>query len=178
MTNEHDKSKKKPEPCRPGGKTKRIAIRTALVLLALLAGCDLSSSKTVTKTGPKTGYLHSNDDSVTFVRWEQVGQKLEGTIVVLDRDPGGKARSGAFVFHGTLNGENVSLTLDSATTQDGYHKLDKTITGELRGNTLTLPPVNGADGAAPVVFHSAGQREFADATENLQKRAKTTDTAK
>ena len=159
-------------------KTRFKALLIILSALALLAGCMSSWSTTRGKTGPKTGYLHSNDDSVTFVRWEQVGQKLEGTIVVLDRDPGGKARSGAFVFHGTLNGENVSLTLDSATTQDGYHKLDKTITGELRGNTLTLPPVNGADGAPPVIFHSAGQREFAAATENLQKRAKTTGAAK
>jgi hypothetical protein len=159
-------------------KTRFKALLIVLSALALLAGCISSWSTTRGKTGPKTGYLHSNDDSVTFIRWEQVGQKLEGTIVVFDRDPGGKARSGAFVFHGTLNGENVSLTLDSATTQYGYHKLDKTITGQLRGNTLTLPPVNGADGAAPVVFHSAGQREFADATLKLQKVTATTKTAK
>jgi hypothetical protein len=159
-------------------RTRAKALIAILSALALLAGCISSWSTTRGKTGPKTGYLYSNDESVTFIRWEQAGQKLEGTIVVLDRDHGGKARSAAFVFHGTLNGENVSLTLDSSTTPDGYHRLDKTITGELRGNTLTLPPVNGADGAAPVVFHSAGQREFADATQQFRKRAETTETAK
>ncbi len=159
----------------------RTGVKTRFIILSaltFLAGCMPSSYKTGSGTGPKTGYLRFNDDSVTRVQWTQAGQKLEGTIDALERKPDGKIESAAFVFYGELNGEIVSLTLDSATTRDGYHRLGKTITGDLRGDTLTLPPVNGADGAPPVVFRLAGLKEFADAVENLQKRAKTTETAK
>src|SRR5215475_8023808 len=96
-------------------RTRVKAIIAILSALALLTGCISSFSETKRLSGPKIGYLHSNNDSVTFIRWEQSGTKLEGTIDLLDRDPSGKARSAAFVFHGTLNGENVSLTLDSVT---------------------------------------------------------------
>lgn len=159
---------------------KATLILFALLLLALapLAGCMSTSHKTSSRTGPTTGYLHFNDDSVTRVVWEQAGQKLEGHIEVLERKPDGKVETTAINFNGELNGEIVSLTLDLATTQRGVQRLNKTITGELRGDTLTLPHVNGADGAEPVVFRRVGLKEFADAVESLKKRATMTKTTK
>jgi len=162
-------------PDKAGKPIKAAPILFALLLsaLALLAGC-VSSYKTVSKTGPTTGYLHFNYESVTRVRWEQAGQKLEGNIDVLERKLDGKIETTAFNFYGELNGEIVSLTLDLETTRGGVQRLDKTIRGSLRGDTLTLPPVNGADGAEPVVFRRVGLKEFADAVESLKKRTTTT----
>jgi hypothetical protein len=174
MTDEADKAKRVRQSV-------TVALLAALMLLsalALLAGCMSTSHKTSSRTGSTTSYLHFNDDSVTRVVWEQAGQKLEGHIEVLERKPDGKVETTALNFNGELNGEIVSLTLDFATTQGGVQRLDKTITGELRGDTLTLPRVNGADGAEPVVFRRVGLKEFAEAVESLKKRTTTTKTSK
>jgi hypothetical protein len=155
-------------------KTNR-TIKTLLFLsaLALLAGCK--SEPPI--TGPRTGYLHFEDGSVTFVEWAQTGQKLEAQISALERKFDGNLRVTKFLFHGTLNGEKVTLTLNSSgNPQDGFHSMDKTITGTLIGDTLTLPPMNEAVGAESVVFRPATPLEFADATGNL--RLKTTRTEK
>src|SRR5262245_50892891 len=155
----------------------RTGIKAPLAILsalAFLSGCK--SEPPI--TGPKTGYLHFNDDSVTYVEWAQAGQKLEGNIAVLDRQPDGKIGRTVFFFKGTLNGEKVSLTLSESASRDGSQMMDKTIIGALEGNTLTLPPVNGADGTERVVFRRATPEELADATGNLQKRAEATKTVK
>ena len=160
----------------------RTSVKAPLIILsalALLAGCIWVWDTTRSKTGPKTGYLHFDDDSATFVKWTQAGQKLEGTIDALYRKPDGNAGRAMFLFHGALNGEMVSLRLNSSgTAQDGFHNMDKTITGALRGDTLTLPPVNEADGAEPVEFRRASVVEFFRATLKLQKVVARTKTAK
>jgi hypothetical protein len=145
-----------------------------LSALALLAGCK--SEPPI--TGPKTGYMYSNDDSAMYVEWAQAGQRLEGEIKALDRKPDGEVGVAVFLFNGTLNGDKVSLTLNWSASRDGSQMIDKTIIGALVGNTLTLPPVNGTDGAESVVFRRATLGEYLDAAANLQKRAKTTKTAK
>jgi hypothetical protein len=137
--------------------------------LALLAGCK--SKPPITE--PRAGYLHFEDGSVTFVEWAQTGQKLEGQISALERRFNGNLRVTKFLFHGTLNGEKVSLTLNSSgNPQDGFHSMDKTITGTLIGDTLTLPSMNETGGAESVEYRQATPVEFADATGSL--RLKTT----
>ena len=77
---EPDKPKKKPEPRRPGSKTKRIAIRTALVLLALLmlllllpvCGC----AQTI--TGKVVGVSEGDTITVLDAKRRQHKIRLEG----------------------------------------------------------------------------------------------------
>ncbi|HKQ93065.1 MAG TPA: hypothetical protein VJZ77_20560 [Blastocatellia bacterium] len=152
------------------------AIKALLLLsaLALLAGCK--SKPPI--TGPKTGYMYSNDDSARYVEWAQAGQRLEGEIQTWDRKSDGEFGVTLFSFNGTLSGDKVSLTLNGSSSRDGYRMIDKTIIRALVGNTLTLPPMNRTDGSESVVFRRATMEEYLDAAWNLQKRAKTTKTAK
>jgi hypothetical protein len=178
MPEDNPDKAEKPKTRRPG------AIRAALCLfalllstLALLAGCKSEPPM----IGPKTGYMSLNGDSVTYVEWAQAEQKLQGDITVLDRKPDGKVERTVFFFKGTLNGERVSLTLNSSASRNSSQMINKTILGALDGNTLTLTPVNDADSAVGVVlveYRRATPEEFADAALNLQKSAKTTKTAK
>jgi hypothetical protein len=164
------------EPNKAGKPIKATLILFALLLstLALLAGCK--SEPPI--TGPKTGYMYSNDDSAMYVEWAQAGPRLEGEIQVWDRKPDGEFGATVFLFNGTLNGDKVSLTLNWSASRDGSRMIDKTIIGALVGNTLTLPPVNGTDRAESVVLRRATPKEFVDAAATLQKRAETTKTAK
>jgi hypothetical protein len=158
------------EPNKAGGVRQSVmaALLAALLFLsalAFLAGCK--SEPPI--TGPRVGYLHFNDRSVTFVEWTLTGRKLEGQISALHRKPDGKVKVTMFLFYGKLDGDKVSLTLNSSgNAQDGFHSMDKTIIGALGDDTLTLPPVNGADGDEPVVFRRATPVEFADATAYLK----------
>ena len=161
--------------------TNKATIKTTFILfalllsaLALLAGCKSEPHI----TGPKTGYMYSNDDSAMYVEWAQAGQRLEGEINAWDRKPDGEFGFTVFLFNGKLNGDKVSLTLNWSASQDGSRMIDKTIIGALVGNTLTLPPVNGTDGAESVVFRRATLKEYIDTVANLEQRAKTTKTAK
>jgi hypothetical protein len=152
-------------------------IKALLVMLALalLAGCKSSSPK----TGPKTGYLHIDGDSATFVKWTQEGQKLEGTIDAVYRKPDGNAGRAMLLFRGALNGEMVSLNLNpSGIAQERFQTIDKTITGTLRGDTMTLLFGEGANGAQPVVFRRASAVEFLDAYLKLHRVAAVKTTAK
>ena len=147
-----------------------------LSALALIAGCRTPSPK----TGPKTGYLYFDDNFVTFVKWTQEGQKLEGAIDSVYRKPGGGETGRVMLlFRGTLNGEMVNLDLSpSGTAQERFQTIDKTVTGTLRGDTLALLFGDGANGAQPVVSRRASEVEFLDAYLKLQKVTATTKTAK
>jgi hypothetical protein len=146
----------------------------ALLALALLAGCK--SEPPI--TGPRTGYLHFKYGSVTFVEWTQTGQKLEGQISALNSKPDGKIGRTVFFFKGTLDGEMVRLTLSESSSGDRSQLSGKTITGALVRDTLTLPPVNEADGPESVEYRRATPLEFANATAYLQEPPKETKTAK
>jgi hypothetical protein len=111
----------------------RTSVKTPLIILsalALLAGCIWVWDTTRPKTGPKTGYLHFDDDSATFVKWRQEGHNLEGTIDAVYRKPDGNAGRVMLLFQGVLNGEMVSLNLNPpGTAQERFQTIDKTITG-------------------------------------------------
>jgi hypothetical protein len=160
----------------------RTSVKTPLIILsvlALLAGCIWVWDTTRLKTGPKTGYLHFDDDSAMFVKWTQEGQKLEGTIDAVYRKPDGNAGRAMLLFQGALNGEMVSLTLNtSGTAQERFQTIDKTITGTLRDDTLALLFGDGANGAQPVEFRRASVVEFLVATLKLQRVAAVKTTAK
>jgi hypothetical protein len=161
--------------------------KTPLIILsalALLAGCKSSLSKTETRAETKTetraapdvAYLRFNEDSVLHVKWTQTGPRLEGTFEAWDRKPEGEIELTLFRLNGVLDGENVSMTLNPVKTSRGASRdLEGTITGTLKGDALTLPPVKGA---APVELRRASLDEFLDAYRNLQKRTKTKKTNK
>jgi len=96
-----------------------------------------------------------DDDSVMFIKWEWIGQKLKGYILVYYEGPAEKLILYGYSFDGVLNGGNISLTLNDSREVRGFKVRlgpDKTITGTLRGETLASPPVNGTE---PVVFRHA-----------------------
>lgn len=153
----------------------RTSVKAPIIILSaltFLAGCKSYASK----AGQKTGYLHSDNDSVMFVEWAQIGRQIEGTMEKWGRKPGGKVGLTMFMFDGVLDGENVSLTLNTSwTSQGSSHEQGKTIKGTLRGDALTLPPEAGA---VPIEFRRASREEFVDAYLNLHKRAMTKKGAK
>jgi hypothetical protein len=159
----------------------RTSVKTPLIILsalALLAGCIWVWDTTRSRTGPKTGYLHFDDSSVTFVKWTQEGEKLEGTIDAAYRKPDGKAGRAMLSFQGALNGEMISLNLNSSgTAHERFQTIGKTITGTLRGDTLALLFGDVANGAQPVLFRRASEVEFLVAYLKLQKVAAVKPTA-
>src|SRR5262249_34870559 len=119
-----------------------------LLALPLLAGCDgaagnsaRSSAASVEKTSPtpieaesrKTGYLHTDDDSATFIQWAKADRQIKGQMQVLDVNQDGKADSSWYSFDGVFDGDNLSLTFRGKhqTSLEGI-----TVTGTLKGEAL------------------------------------------
>src|SRR5262245_19130371 len=163
------------------------AIKTLFPLLLtfpLLAGCsgvagngDRSSSAGVEKTFPtpieaesrKTGYLHTDDDSATFIQWAKTDRQIKGQMQVLDVNQDGKTDSSWYSFEGVFDGNNLSLTFRGRqqTFLEGT-----TVTGTFKGDALTLvwPQSNGT--LLTQELRPASVAEYNDAAHILQERAK------
>ena len=154
-----------------------------LLALALLAGCkevagnnSRSSAAGAEKTSPtpietenrKTGYLHTDDDSATFIQWAKAERQIKGQMQVLDVNRDGKTDSSSYSFEGVFDGDNLSLTFR------GRHQTfleGVTVTGTLKGNALTLvwPQSNGT--LLTQELRPASVAEYNDAAHILQERA-------
>ena len=155
-----------------------------LLTLSLLAGCSgasghgaRSSSAGVEKTSPtpiepesrKTGYLHTDDDSATFIQWAKTDRQIKGQMQVLDVNQDGKTDSSWYSFEGVFDGDNLSLTFRGRqqTFLEGT-----TVTGTLKGDALTLvwPQSNGT--LLTQALRPASVAEYNDAARILQERAR------
>lgn len=163
------------------------AIKTLVLLplaLALLAGCKdvagndtRSSTAGAEKTSPtpieaesrKTGYLHTDDDSATFIQWAKAERQIKGQMQVLDVNRDGKTDSSSYSFEGVFDGDNLSLTFRGRqqTFLEGT-----TVTGTLKGDALTLvwPQSNGT--LLTQELRPASVAEYNDAAHILQERAR------
>lgn len=163
MTDEPDKAGR----VRQSATAALLAALLLLSALVFLAGCKSSSSK----TEPENGYLYFNDNSVKFLEWRREPQKIIGSIEEWDRKPDGDVQLTLFNFDGSLDGENFRITLNSVVTNELESLgMNKAIAGTLKGNTLSLPLV---DGAGPIEFRRASMAEYSAAYRNLHPRAKT-----
>ena len=154
-----------------------------LLALALLAGCKevagndrRSSAGGAEKTSPtpieaesrKTGYLHTDDDSATFIQWAKAERQLEGQMQVLDVKRDGNTDSSSYSFEGVFDGDNLSLTFRGRhqTSLEGI-----TVTKTLKDDALTLvwPQSNGT--LLTQKFRPASVAEYNDAAHRLQERA-------
>jgi hypothetical protein len=182
LTDEADKAVKS----KKGGQM-RTCVKTLfplLLALALLAGCRevagndrRSSAASVENTSPtpievesrKTGYLHTDDDSATFIQWAKADRQIEGQMQVLDVNRDGKTDSSSYSFEGVFDGDNLSLTFRGRhqTSLEGI-----TVTGTLKGDALTLvwPQSNGT--LLTQKFRPASVAEYNDAAHTLQERAR------
>jgi hypothetical protein len=155
-----------------------------LLALALLAGCKevagnnpRSSSAGGEKPSPtpieveirKTGYLHTDDDSATFIQWAKAEREIKGQMQVLDVNREGKTDSSSYSFEGVFDGDNLSLTFRGRhqTSLEGV-----TVTGTLKGDALTLfwPQNNGT--LLTQELRPASVAEYNDAAHILQERAR------
>jgi hypothetical protein len=155
-----------------------------LLTLALLAGCKevagnnpRSSSAGGEKPSPtpieveirKTGYLHTDDDSATFIQWAKAVREIKGQMQVLDVNREGKTDSSSYSFEGVFDGDNLSLTFRGRhqTSLEGI-----TVTGTLKGDALTLfwPQNNGT--LLTQELRPASVAEYNDAAHILQERAR------
>jgi hypothetical protein len=155
-----------------------------LLALALLAGCKevagndpRSSAAGAEKTSPtpietesrKTGYLHTDDDSATFIQWAKAERQIKGQMQVLDVNRDGKTDSSSYSFEGVFDGDNLSLTFRGRhqTFLEGI-----TVTGNLKGDALTLvwPQSNGT--LLTQELRPASVAEYNDAAHILQERAR------
>src|SRR5262245_56930338 len=160
------------------------ALFPLLLALALLAGCKevagndpRSSAAGAVKTSPtpivterrKTGYLHTDDDSATFIQWAKAERQIKGQMQVLDVNREGKTDSSSYSFEGVFDGDNLSLTFRGRqqTFLEGT-----TVTGTLKGDALTLvwPQSNGT--LLTQELRPASVAEYNDAAHILQERAK------
>ena len=155
-----------------------------LLALALLAGCKevagndpRSSAAGGEKPSPtpievesrKTGYLHTDDDSATFIQWAKAEREIKGQMQVLDVNRDGKTDSSSYSFEGVFDGDNLSLTFR------GRHQTfleGVTVTGTLKGDALTLvwPQNNGT--LLTQELRPASVAEYNDAAHILQERAR------
>src|SRR5262245_6155341 len=155
-----------------------------LLALALLSGCKevagndpRSSAGGAEKASPtpieaesrKTGYLHTDDDSATFIQWAKAERQIKGQMQVLDVHQDGKTDSSWYSFEGVFDGDNLSLTFR------GRHQTfleGVTVTGTLKGDALTLvwPQSNGT--LLTQELRPASVAEYNDAAHILQERAR------
>src|SRR5262245_7915318 len=155
-----------------------------LLALAILAGCKeaagndpRSSAARSEKPSPtpieaesrKTGYLHTDDDSATFIQWAKAERQIKGQMQVLDVNRDGKTDSSSYSFEGVFDGANLSLTFR------GRHQTfleGTTVTGTFKGDALTLvwPQSNGT--LLIQELRPASVAEYNDAANILQERAR------
>lgn len=154
-----------------------------LLTLALLAGCKevagndpRSSPAGGEKPSPtpievesrKTGFLHTDDDSATFIQWAKAEREIKGQMQVLDVNRDGKTDSSSYSFEGVFDGDSLSLTFRGRhqTSMEGI-----TVTGTLKGDALTLvwPQRNGT--LLTQELRPASVAEYNDAAHTLQERA-------
>jgi hypothetical protein len=154
-----------------------------LLALALLAGCKevagngaRSSAAGAEKPSPtpveaesgKNGYLHTDDDSATFIQWAKTERQIKGQMQVLDVNRDGKTDSSSYSFEGVFDGDNLSLTFRGRhqTSLEGI-----TVTGTLKGDALTLvwPQSNGT--LLTQELRPASVAEYNNAAYMLQERA-------
>jgi hypothetical protein len=119
--------------------------------------------------GRKTGYLHTGDDSATFIQWTKTDRQIKGQMqtLVLNRD--GKTDSSSYSFEGVFDGDNLSLTFRGRhqTVLEGV-----TVTGTHKGNSLTLvwPQKDGTLWTQEL--RPASAAEYNDAARKLQERSR------
>ena len=144
----------------------KTGVKTPLAVLsslAILAGCKLSPQK--------AGFLRTDSDAVQFIQWTQEGTQIKGTIDILERTPDNEIRTALAVFDGVLDGENFRMTTTSARSSErGDEEAGEKITGRLKGDALTL--FSDENGSEPKEFRRATQAEYAEASRNIQMRAK------
>src|SRR5262245_19464165 len=155
-----------------------------LLALALLAGCKevagndpRSSASGAAKPSPtpieaesgKTGYLHTDDGSATFIQWAKADRQIKGQMQVLDVNQDGKIDSSWYSFDGVFDGDNLSLTFRGRhqTSLEGI-----TVTGTLKGDALTLVWPQGNGTLLTQELRPAYVAEYNAVAHMLQERAK------
>src|SRR5215510_5851705 len=134
-----------------------------LLALALFAGCKSFPAKAVD--------LRVDDDAAVFIQWTQEGTQIKGTIDMVGRTPDNEITTFLAVYDGVLDGEKFSMITKSVrTSQEEDEKPGEKIIGRLKGGTLTLFIDEGD--SEPKEFRRAAPAEFAEASQNLQMRAK------
>jgi TonB C terminal len=118
--------------------------------------------------GRKTGYLHTGDDSTTFIQWTKTDRQIKGQMQVLVLNREGKTNSRSFSFEGVFDNDKLSLTL----WRKGEPSFaGNTITGTHKGNSLTLvwPQKDGT--LWTQALRPASVAEYNDAARKLQERS-------
>jgi hypothetical protein len=163
------------------------AIKTLFLLLlafVLIAGCkgvtgsvaqssaasaEKPSSAPTQGEGRKTGYLHTGDDSATFIQWTKTDRQIKGQMqtLVLNRD--GKTNSRSFSFEGVFNNDKLSLNF----WRKGTLSFEgSTITGTHKGDSLTLVWPQSDGTLWTQELRPASVAEYNDAVRKLQERSR------
>jgi hypothetical protein len=130
---------------------------------------EKTSSAPIQGEGRKTGYLHTGDDSATFIQWTKTDRQIKGQMQVLVLNREGKTNSRSFSFDGVFDNDKLSLTLCRKGEQSFA---GSTITGTHKGDSLTLvwPQRDGTLWTQEL--RPASVAEYNDAVRKLQERSR------
>lgn len=144
---------------------KRRHVAAALLLLCCL-GCS-----NLTDRGPR-GYLASNKNEVIFIQFTEQGGQLSGQVQFFGAEGRGwkKTEANNASFTGLRDGSNVSLRFAGFFT-------DRTISGTLSGDTLSLVLPQPDGRLATVEFRRASVGEYNAEVEKLRGQVAKTNEA-
>lgn len=131
--------------------------------LLLSVGCRQAKSVSDKGTSSgidQSGYMHADSESVMFIRWTEINNKLNGQLSVFYAK-GARAKStetSSHSFEGVSDGKNISLNFSGSQWTDPLG--GKTWTGTISGDELTLviPSNNGT--LAPVKFKAGNVEQY------------------
>lgn len=134
-----------------------------LMCLSLSVGCRQAKSvsdKGIASGNDQTGYMHADGESVMFIRWTEINNKLNGQLSVFYTKSARvkSTETSSHSFEGISDGKNISLNFNGTQWTDPLG--GKTWTGTISGDELTLviPSSNGT--LAPVKFKAGNVEQY------------------
>jgi len=145
-----------------------------ITCLSLSGGCRQGRNEPVRDKGissgkDQNGYMHADGDSVMFIRWTEINNKLNGQLSVFyAKGARGKStETSSHSFEGISNGKDVSLNFTGSQWSDPLG--GKTWTGTVSGDELTLviPARNGT--LTPVKFKAGNVEQYNQTVLSIQQ---------
>jgi hypothetical protein len=131
--------------------------------LSLSVGCRQAKSvsdRGISSGNDQTGYMHADGESVMFIRWTEINNKLNGQLSVFYTKSARvkSTETSSHSFEGISDGKNISLNFNGSQWTDPLG--GKAWTGTISGDELTLviPSSNGT--LAPVKFKAGNVEQY------------------
>ena len=116
--------------------------------------------KAASSGNDQKGYLNSDDNSASFIRWTEINNKLNGQLNILyaKGKRGKSTETSSHPFEGMSDGKNISINFTGSKWTDGLG--GTTWTGTIAADSITLVIPSKSGTLEPVRFRVSSVEEY------------------